>query len=120
MADMTFDGNRLTWGADSWPAVSGVGSSAKAPAGTYNVERRLLVPRQKFTKAGFNDPVTGQGFFVPITPTFDTGRTGLGIHPDGTPPGTEGCIGLKSDVFGFYDRIAACGANAKLTLQITG
>jgi len=35
------------------------------------------------------------GFFVHIVPQFETDRTELGIHFDGSVPGTLGCIGLQ-------------------------
>lgn len=36
----------------------------------------------------------GVGFSIDLIPRFDTDRDLLRIHPDGSPPGTEGCIGL--------------------------
>lgn len=45
---------------------------------------------------------------MPVNALFDLhGRYGLGIHPDGNVPGTEGCIGLldsdTSDFRGMLD-----------------
>ena len=39
------------------------------------------------------------GFSFRLTPNFvpDPMRTDLLIHPDGPPPGTAGCIGLRDD-----------------------
>lgn len=56
-------------------------------------------------KSGFINPITKNGWFIPLTPTFSTNRTGFGIHPDGNLPGTKGCIGLQnSDTKLFWDK----------------
>lgn len=115
---MVFNGHRLIWNGLSWPAVSGPFVRGRLPAGLYKVERTKIVLMTSKIKAGFKDTATGNGYFVPITPKFQTHRTGLGIHPDGNVPGTEGCIGLTSDSTGFYDRLCRTSPNAELTLQV--
>jgi hypothetical protein len=39
----------------------------------------------------------GNCWFARLTPNFQTGRTGLGIHPDGGVEGTSGCVGATGD-----------------------
>lgn len=115
---MEFDGVRLTWGTDSWPAVSGPHGHGPLPAGRYRVERRQIVPMSPAIDEAFRDPNTGMGFFVPITPLFLTNRAGLGIHPDGNVAGTRGCIGLTDRSVDFYNRIERTPVNANLTLRV--
>lgn len=118
MADMVFNGSTLVWGGSSWSAVSGPHGNGKAPAGLYTVERRKITPLSSKMAKGFLDPKTGKGFFVPITPSFSSSRSGLGIHPDGKPPGTKGCIGITSNSRGFYDKIRKTASGATLTLEV--
>jgi hypothetical protein len=120
MATMTYanSSGTLTWPAyGSWSAVSG-GWGDPLPAGLYIVERRRVTGYTKFIGKGFKDK-SGKGFFVPLTPQFKTNRTGLGIHPDGNVPGTQGCIGLKNDAHKFYEAIASTAPGAAITLQVT-
>jgi hypothetical protein len=117
---MVFDGTRITWGGYSWRAVSGGGKYLAAPSGLYNIDRQRILQRQVMLEDGFNDLAAGEGFFIPITPTFDSARRGLGIHPDGGHVGIEGCIGIQDDPWAFYNRVAMAAANAKLTIQIVG
>ena len=43
---------------------------------------------------GFTDPVTAASWFIPLEPQFPIARAGLGLHPDGNVPGTQGCVGI--------------------------
>ena len=117
-ANMEFDGVQLTWGADTWPAVSGPHGHGPLVAGLYRVERRQIVPMSAAIAPGFRDPSTGMGFFVPITAMFRTNRGGLGIHPDGNIPGTRGCIGLTTRTADFYNRIIRTPVAASLILRV--
>lgn len=72
------------------------GTKAPLPKGTYRIERMGI-------EAGpFSDPELGRGFWIPITPLFNTGRSSLGFHQDPSwgklngESGTSGCIGLQS------------------------
>ena len=119
MATMTFSKSTgtLTWSAfGSWNAVSG-GWGDPLPSGLYTVERRNVTGYTKSIGKGFRDK-TGKGFFVPLTPQFKTARTGLGIHPDGNVPGTQGCIGIKNDAYSFYEAIASTAPSAVITLKV--
>lgn len=85
--------NRLRWGVHSYDAVSGGFGNGPIPNGIYEVEIRKVVLDP--TGSGFKDKITGKSWFIPVTPSFSTSRNGLGIHPDGSPKGTKGCIGLQ-------------------------
>ena len=62
------------------------------PTGTYNIEPIVNAPKEKFG-----------GFFIPITPLFNTERYALGIHHDqefqigGKELGTEGCLATMTE-----------------------
>lgn len=48
------------------------------------------------------------GFSVDLNSTFNTSRFALRIHPDGNAFGTQGCIGLRTNVpqlRSFYNTI---------------
>lgn len=72
------------------------GNKSPLPIGTY------VITTSEISSAPFDDPEVGRGFWVPIEPTFATGRSALGIHHDPSwgktngESGTSGCIGLKS------------------------
>lgn len=72
------------------------GNKSPLPIGTYSIDT------QGIDKAPFDDPEVGNGYWIPITPLFSTGRSILGIHQDPSwgknngESGTSGCIGLKS------------------------
>lgn len=117
MADMTFDGKILSWGSRTWAAVSGPWGHGTLPAGVYYVERKRVTPLSGGIGAGFQDK-SGKGFFVPLTPRDDIGRTGLGIHPDGGSPGTEGCIGITQDSASFYEALSKTPVTTQLTLEV--
>ncbi|WP_369602709.1 hypothetical protein AAIA72_07110 [Hahella sp. SMD15-11] len=126
MADLVFDSSRrlLEWPAlgKYWRAVSGPYGLGPLPAGLYKVARQQITEYTSAIAEPFKDR-TGYGFFLPITPLFDTdrGKTGgrLGIHPDGNKPGTLGCIGItEPDTSGFYNAIKLTPATAKLILEV--
>lgn len=115
--EITFDGATLTWGDQTWTAVSGPHGNGALPPGMYTIEtdRRTALTRE--LSAGFRDRQTGLGYFVPLTPDEVIGRTGLGIHPDGNVPGTLGCIGITADSESFYRRVQGFGG--RLRLRVT-
>jgi hypothetical protein len=122
MATMIFNKSTdtLTWPSfGTWSAVSGPWHKGALENGMYTVERRHITPLSSKMENGFIDKKTGKGYFVPITAHVNRGREGLGIHPDGNVPGTEGCIGIKNDALGFYKAIASTAPSATITLLVT-
>lgn len=85
----------ITWGNESYKAVSGPHGKGKLPPGSYNVLTRNVVTGTGLSRS-FRDR-NGTAWFIPISPLFSTARDGLGIHPDGGISGTLGCIGLSGD-----------------------
>lgn len=95
---------RLTWNGASYAAISGPYRTGALPEGSYTVRVRHVVVGGALSSS-FKDPKTGNAWFIPISPDFETDRSGLGIHPDGGIPGTEGCIGLRgADAGKFWQR----------------
>ena len=82
---------------DQSDAVSGTRSYKymPLPKGEYLIGETFLVNPPEFQKGAYKDQ-SGFAWFTRLHPAFSTPRTGLGIHPDGNLPGTEGCIGLKN------------------------
>lgn len=84
------------WEHGSW----GARARDPLPSGRYRTGLRQLKAARSgiYKKAAFTDP---QGFywFLHIIRTDDTSRrrSQFGIHPDGHPPGTHGCIGLTEN-----------------------
>lgn len=75
-------------------AVSGTTNNFLAlPNGQYLVKKKGYLDK---TDQAFCD-AKGSCWFQYIEPQFATDRKNLGIHPDGKPPGTAGCIGLKCE-----------------------
>jgi hypothetical protein len=72
------------------------GNKSPLPVGTYRIDHAGI------EWGPFPDPEVGRGYWVPITPLFQTGRSLLGIHQDPSwgklngESGTSGCIGLDS------------------------
>ena len=72
------------------------GTKAPLPIGEYRIDRTGI------ERGPFGDPELGRGYWVPITPLFNTGRSDLGFHVDPSwgklngESGTSGCIGLQS------------------------
>ncbi len=88
----TFNGTLLTSPfSRNWSALSGPHGNGHLPGGNYRIGR---AHRWAQNEAAYTDP-NGLCWFCPLVPDFGTSRTGLGIHPDGNVPGTEGCIGIQ-------------------------
>lgn len=92
---------------ESMPALTGraskqaanrniAGNKSPLPKGAYSIDRFGIA------SAPFDDPELGKGWWVPITPLFNTNRSALGFHQDPSwgktngESGTSGCIGLES------------------------
>jgi len=97
---------KLKWLTDEYEVVTGGYGKGAIPDGIYTIEVYKAVEGDKSTmKAGFINPATGQGWFLPLTPKFNTTRHGFGIHPDGNKPGTKGCVGLQGkDIINFWNK----------------
>lgn len=102
----------------TWYAVSGPWKKGALEVGIYTVQRRKVTSLTSAMEKGFLDKKTGKGYFIPITAHVNRGREGLGIHPDGNIPGTEGCIGIKYHSKSFYTSIASTAPSANITLQV--
>jgi uncharacterized protein RhaS with RHS repeats len=80
----------------SWPTVSGPYGRGTLPNGSYIPKGKPNTvypdPNRPNWHLSYCDP-SGNCWWLPITPLFDTDRTGLGFHPDGNVPGTAGCVG---------------------------
>ena len=90
---------------DSYEAISGSRSLYPLQNGKYITDN---LRERKDNSAMIKDQV---GFSIDILPTFQTNRTFLRIHPDGGPPGTEGCIGLVENgerLMEFEELMRAC------------
>ena len=94
----------------AWKATSGPYGKGAAPRGEYQISRPKEIDN---SNAAFRDP-SGFAWFAALTPTGQpnaegkliphTDRTGLGIHPDGNVPGTQGCIGIvEKDTRSLFD-----------------
>lgn len=72
------------------------GNKSPLPPGKYRIERAGI------EMGPFSDPEVGRGYWVPITPLFQTGRSMLGLHQDPSwgllngESGTSGCVGFQS------------------------
>lgn len=72
------------------------GSKAPLPSGQYRIDKSGI------EIGPFPDPEVGRGYWIPITPLFQTGRSLLGLHQDPSwgslngESGTSGCIGVQS------------------------
>jgi hypothetical protein len=75
---------------NSWSANSGQWYNGPMENGLYTVDNL----RDNRTGAYANN---GVGFSFDVNPLFETCRINLRIHPDGSPIGTAGCIGLTGD-----------------------
>ena len=95
---------KLAWGGATYTAVSGPFGKGELPEGSYTVRVRHVVVGSTLGQS-YTDPKTGDAWFIPISPEFDTSRSRFGIHPDGGKPGTQGCIGLRgADAGKFWQR----------------
>lgn len=72
------------------------GNKSPLPPGVYRIDRLGI------ERGPFSDPELGSGYWVPITPMFNTNRSDLGFHVDPSwgkqngESGTSGCIGLQN------------------------
>ena len=84
----------------NYNAVSGSTKLDCLPNGNYRTNNlRVRTDNQSFIKERI-------GFSIDLIPNFLTNRTALRIHPDGTAPGTAGCIGLngtQQELSSFYN-----------------
>ena len=76
--------------------VSGPFGNGPLPAGQYTLGPAIDIDPTAPENAPFMDG-EGNAWFAKLTPTFDTDRSGFGVHPDGNVPGTLGCIGILRD-----------------------
>lgn len=89
---------KLTWQSEEYNIVTGGYGKGPIPDGNYDIEvRRVAVGNSGNMASGFVNPSTRIGWFIPLTPQFNTSRHGFGIHPDGNLPGTKGCLGIQGD-----------------------
>jgi hypothetical protein len=123
MSDLTFNSTTgyLTWGAVHYSSVTGPHGKGALPKGNYTIKVRHAVVGDTL-KSSYENSVTGNRWFIPITPQFSTSRDGFGIHPDGNVPGTLGCIGVKSsDAGSFWTRWNTTILSARPTrVTVTG
>lgn len=72
------------------------GNKSPLPGGVYSIDTYGI------ERGPFGDPELGYGYWVPITPLFNTGRSALGFHQDPSwgkmngESGTSGCVGLEN------------------------
>lgn len=97
---------KLKWLNDEYEVITGGYGKGALPDGLYSIEVYKAVEGDKSTmKLGFINPITGRGWFLPLTPKFSTSRHGFGIHPDGNLPGNKGGISLQHlDAKKFWDK----------------
>ncbi len=102
----------------SAPASSGPWINGTLPPGTYTLPNApSVVPPSHPHQASYCDD-SGNCWWQPISPTFPTDRTGLGIHPDGNVEGTAGCIGLSdNDTSDFYEWLQENWSTTTVTVQ---
>lgn len=95
----------LKWDTASFSAISGGFGKGPLPDGEYTVRRYHVVVGDHL-ESGYKDEKTGERWFVPLEPDFTVqNRGGFGIHPDGSPKGTLGCIGLsRNDASRFWKK----------------
>ena len=96
---------KLKWHSNEFEVVTGGYGKGPVPDDLYDIEVfRAVEGDISNLKYGFVNPITGRGWFLPLTPKFTTTRHGFGIHPDGNLPGTKGCVGLQgADIKKFWD-----------------
>lgn len=126
MADLQFvivrKSGKKAEGVLDWPdkglrtiAVSGPYGGGALPIGTYEAQRAILL--DKPGEPPYTDK-KGRGWMQAFTEPNFSNRTGLGIHPDGSVFGTEGCIGIEpSDTKPWYDAFYASGPRLSLEVK---
>ncbi|HEB94106.1 MAG TPA: hypothetical protein ENI94_11700 [Gammaproteobacteria bacterium] len=97
---------KLKWFPDEYEVVTGGYGKGAIPDGPYDIGVYKAVEGDRASmKSGFINPITGRGWFLPLSAKFSTARYGFGIHPDGNLPGTKGCVGLQGgDIKKFWDK----------------
>jgi hypothetical protein len=108
---LVFDGDYLFDLYDhegkKWLARSGPWGKGPAPPGLYTMGKAYdwAEPHPSFTDQH------GLCWWAPLTPLFETERSGFGIHPDGGVEGTKGCIGIStpdtSSCYHYLRRLSA-------------
>lgn len=91
---MLFDsGNHIEWDATSGPYGQG-----EIPAGAYVIGKPVAIDAGAPENRPYKDD-SDFAWWCPITPMYG-GCTfvGLGIHPDGNVPGTQGCVGIDPTI----------------------
>lgn len=92
-----YENNRLiSPNGKKWPAVSGPYGKGKLPSGQYLITQPVEIKSKADKYKPYRDK-TGFAWWCRIKPSFETDRSGFGIHPDGNIPGTLGCIGIRLD-----------------------
>lgn len=101
MADLVFSKSKgtLTAFGRTWGAVAGTTQFQSLPPGFYSVwPGSLMTGTEQVEGVGFDSKYafpaykdrTGFGWSLRL------GQVNLGIHPNGSIPGIEGCIGITS------------------------
>ncbi len=94
---------------NKYPAVSGPYRNGALPEGLYDLVGKIILPGGEPTTDPYADS-RGFAWWVPLKPCFNTGRSGLGIHPDGNLPGTLGCIGVQiEDTRALFEQLPEKG-----------
>ena len=96
-------------------AVSGPFGEGALPNGEYKALRAKLLDK---TENSYKDK-SGNCWMQVFEDVPGTGRTQLGLHPDGGTPGTEGCIGLKdADTSAWYDALFAVSKPGSVAIEV--
>lgn len=98
--EFSIEKKELIWGGKSFSAISGGFGKGSLPKGSYTVKVRHVVVNPP--DSGYQDALAKNSWFIPIEPDFSTTRRGFGIHPDGSPKGSKGCIGLQGTATGLF------------------
>lgn len=108
--------NTETYHVTSYGAISGKWGQGALPPGKYKVKKAVRLDRS--ASSAYADKY-GIKWWAKIEPDgWSTNRTGLGIHPDGSVPGTLGCIGITdADTTSLYDRLSE-GDSELLVVEI--
>lgn len=81
----------LRFNQKAFKVTSGGFGKGMLPYGTYVVKVHNVVDKN----LGDGFKIGKTQFFIPIEIVGNSTRHGLGIHPDGNKPGTQGCIGVQ-------------------------
>jgi uncharacterized protein (TIGR00725 family) len=127
MADIEYSITKITGkkaeGTLKWPAkslassaISGPYGNGYLPAGSYLAFRNKML--DKPSGSSYCD-TKNKCWMQPLDPQFSTTRTDLGIHPDGGPAGTEGCIGIEDpDTKKWYDAFYGVSGSSSVEVRI--